>query len=119
MAIHPCPTVTPLAQRHARAFVDVTQTDAARFHPTLAAAQWAALKAARGQAVDLDRLAPAHLIGPAPAATPVTTFRRLGDIAGPQGARVMSPDAATRMRRRIAQIGAVIRGDDSTGGDAA
>mgnify|MGYP001768914336 CR=1 FL=1 len=119
MAIHPCPTVTPLAQRRARAFVDVTHTDAARFHPALAAAQGAALKSARGQAVDLDRLTPAHLIGPDISARPDTGFRRLGDIARPDGRGVMSPDAVTRMRRRIAQIGAVIRGDDTTGGDAA
>ena len=63
------PTFPTAAEVHALSLVTVTHTD--RFRPAVTAAAWATLKNARGQTVDLDRLAtPAHLIlsTPAPAA---------------------------------------------------
>jgi len=73
------------------AFDVVTRPDTYALQPALLAHAWATLKEARGQSVNLDRIAaPAHLI--APAAPPV----RRRD-APPH----VSPATAERIRARI------------------
>lgn len=66
----------PLAE--ALAAVDVTA--APGFDPALARRGWQTLKAARGQNVDLHKLAPAHVIAPAAGWPPMPADATVAEI---------------------------------------
>lgn len=117
----------PLAPARPADFLDVTR---AAVMPPAAALQdaWARAAEARGIALRLDRLRPSYLVaspvevaparphaaGADPAAFDQTdTFRRIGQIT-PRGIAAMSPEAAARMRARIAQL----HGDEDPKGAA-
>lgn len=99
MHTKPCPSPS-------RALLDVTHASAM---PPAADLQdaWSSAAAARGIVVHLDRLTPAYLAAhAAPAHSPAAPgdfFRSIGQIVG-DGAGVMAPEAAARMRRHIARI---------------
>jgi hypothetical protein len=81
--------MTPHTDRITRARAILANPSACNAHPAVLAAAWADLKAARGQALHLDRLTPAFLRdGPAPVPLDILPPDRMARIAAAVAARL-------------------------------